>query len=72
MVDFSASYTYSVTTDDARMTPQGWPVVLRERPDATGRDPAWLDGTSDLDVPHRIVLTALFPVPGTPLRLGAV
>lgn len=68
-LDLLASYTYSRTTDELLAGADGFaPAPFAER-DATTVE--WQDGTSDYDVPHRLVLGATLRVPGLEqVRLG--
>lgn len=62
-----ASYTYSVAEDDTPLTPWGRPAFLHGRPSSSGDDPEWLQGRSDLDQPHHLLLRGRFRSDG---RLG--
>ncbi|MEP7324729.1 MAG: TonB-dependent receptor, partial [Gemmatimonadota bacterium] len=63
-IGLRASYTFSRTSDNWMLGPTGDPEdQLTPFPEATIADD-WADGRSDLDIPHRLVLTASYTVPG--------
>ena len=59
-----ASYTYSRTNDNWMLGPTGDPAdqltPFPEEPISSD----WADGRSDLDIPHRLVVTANYTLPG--------
>ena len=66
-----ASYTYSQTRDNLPGGEVGWPGLIHGRPGTEGGDPAWVEGTSDLDVPHRAVVLGEMELLDSPrLRIG--
>ena len=67
----TGSYTYSRTRDNWPLGPLGGSELPAFPEDGEGDD--WAEGTGDLDVPHRAVVTATTAMPGFRwLRLGAV
>jgi hypothetical protein len=69
----NARYTFSETTDNLPGFAYGWPTALPGRVNASGREADWVEGRSDLDVPHRLVVDgslSLLERPG--LRVGAL
>lgn len=68
-----ARYTFSETTDNLPGFGYGWPTAIPGRMGSDGRDAAWAEGRSDLDVPHRLVVDGSFTLLERPgLRLGAL
>jgi hypothetical protein len=66
-IGLSASYTYSVTEDNWMLGPGGDPADQITPFPETPIGDDWTDGRSDLDIPHRLALTATYRFPG---RLG--
>lgn len=63
-IGLRASYTYSRTNDNWMLGPSGDPAdQLTPFPEEAIADD-WRDGRSDLDIPHRLVVTANYTVPG--------
>ncbi|MDT8340073.1 MAG: carboxypeptidase-like regulatory domain-containing protein [Longimicrobiales bacterium] len=58
----AAWYTYSEATDNLPGLGSGRPELAMEHR-LDGRDTDWSDGTSDLEVPHRVGVSAALPVP---------
>lgn len=63
-IGLRAAYTYSRTTDNWMLGPTGDPEdQLTPFPEQPVSDD-WADGRSDLDIPHRLVVTANYTLPG--------
>jgi hypothetical protein len=72
-LELEAWYTFSETRDNTPQGATGWPNLVPGRPGSSGGEPAWVEGTSDLDVPHRAVLAGTLELlPAPELRVGAV
>ncbi|MEO8200742.1 MAG: TonB-dependent receptor [Gemmatimonadota bacterium] len=59
-----AAYTYSRTTDNWALDRTGDPTDQLSPFPEDGTSSEWLDGRSDLDIPHRLVLSADYHFPG--------
>lgn len=72
-LDVEARYTFSRSRDNMPGFTTGWPVAVRGRSAAGGVEPKWVEGRSDLDSPHRLVLDAGLLVLDDPrMRLSAL
>ncbi|MEX2531199.1 MAG: carboxypeptidase regulatory-like domain-containing protein [Gemmatimonadota bacterium] len=72
-LEFEAWYTFSDTRDNMPQGATGWPNLVPGRPGSTGAEPAWVEGRSDLDVPHRAVFAGSIELLQAPeLRIGAL
>ena len=73
-LELNATYTYSTTRDNMPQGAAGWPTLAAGQTTSSGAGEAeWVEGRSDLDVPHRFVASGsldLLEAPG--LRLGAL
>ena len=68
-----AAYTFSETRDNMPGAASGWPGLVEGRPGPTGSGPGWVEGRSDLDVPHRATAYGELEVLQQPgLRIGAL
>jgi len=72
-LSLEAWYTFSETRDNVPQGITGWPVHIPGRPGPGGALPGWIEGRSDMDVPHRAVLSGEMQIMESPgLRLGAL
>ena len=72
-LEMAASYTFSRTEDNVPGGSEGWPVTVMGSPGVESSRPAWVEGRSDLDVPHRATVSGtlrLLDQPG--IRIGAL
>jgi hypothetical protein len=65
---FVARYTFGRTTDDWFSAADGGSTMAA--PQGLGNDSTWVDGTSDLDVPHRFAAGLIWTGPAA-VRVGA-
>jgi hypothetical protein len=63
-IGLRASYTYSRTNDNWMLGPTGDPEDQLTPFPENQVSSDWADGRSDLDIPHRLVLTANYTLPG--------
>jgi len=73
-LELNATYTYSTTRDNMPQGATGWPTLAAGRTAGIGSGEAdWVEGRSDLDVPHRFVASGTFQLLEAPgVRLGAL
>ena len=73
-LELNAAYTYSRTRDNLPQGGTGWPTLTAGQTAGSGAGEAeWVEGRSDLDVPHRFVASGTFELLESPgLRVGAL
>lgn len=72
-LDVEAHYTLSRTRDNLPGFGDGWPVAVGSRVGVRTTEPAWVEGRSDLDAPHRLVVSGSLSLADDPgIRLGAL
>jgi hypothetical protein len=71
--ELEAGYTFSVTRDNLPGFADGWPQAVHGRLASGLHEPGWVEGRSDLDVPHRLSVAGSLALPlEREVRLGAL